>query len=306
MIALIMLSMVLAGLLLISVAKNLAYKKNMRYLTSRIKDLSHSDAKQTIQILSDDRDFKEVLKAINDLVNVHYDVRNDHQVLQKQTKQLVSNISHDLRTPLTVIMGYIETELLKDLNAGSRANLEKVYQKSSELLTLINQFFDLSKLSSGDMTLHLDQYDISELVRQQLASMYPVIIKADVQVHTQIPEDKLMVTIDKDLFIRALSNLIDNALAYGSDGHYLGIEVWYDDWYVHVSVTDKGKGIPSEDQSRIFERMYTLEHSRNKSYQGSGLGLSISKEIVDLLGGWIDLESQAFNKTRFTMHIKRS
>lgn len=108
-----------------------------------------------------------------------------------------------------------------------------------------------------------------------------------------------------DALRRIMNNLISNAIKYGSEGKYLGLKLSYDDNYCYVDVWDKGKGIEEINVDRVFERMYTLEDSRNKLYQGSGLGLTITKRLVEKLGGSISIKSKPYEKTCFTFQLRR-
>jgi signal transduction histidine kinase len=102
-----------------------------------------------------------------------------------------------------------------------------------------------------------------------------------------------------------MNNLISNAIKYGHDGKYIGLNLSFDDKFVYVEIWDKGKGIDITNIEKVFERMYTLEDSRNKLYQGSGLGLTITKRLVDKLGGEISLMSKHYERTSFTFKLKR-
>ena len=104
---------------------------------------------------------------------------------------------------------------------------------------------------------------------------------------------------------RIMNNLISNAIKYGNDGKYIGLNLSCDDNFTYVEIWDKGKGIDETNIEKVFERMYTLEDSRNKLYQGSGLGLTITKNLVNKLGGEIFLESTPYEKTSFTFKLKR-
>ncbi|MNJ61864.1 Alkaline phosphatase synthesis sensor protein PhoR [compost metagenome] len=126
-----------------------------------------------------------------------------------------------------------------------------------------------------------------------------------IEAEIEIPQDPLYAHANESAIDRILDNLISNAIRYGSEGKTLGIRLRHDEHWLYIEVWDRGKGIHEIHQSRVFERMYTLEDSRNKLYQGSGLGLTITKRLVQNMGGDITLYSRAYDKTVFTVQLKR-
>nr|WP_243177008.1 ATP-binding protein [Clostridium estertheticum] len=220
---------------------------------------------------------------------------------------MLSNISHDLKTPLTVVLGYIETiKLDNDISKDERdLLLSNVYTKALEVIGLINEFFDLAKLESGDKDITISRVNINEICRKSLLEFYENLTSKGYEVSIDIPSINIYVLGNLDAIHRIMNNLISNAIKYGSDGKYLGLKLTYDDNCSYVEICDKGKGIEEINVDRVFERMYTLEDSRNKLYQGSGLGLTITKRLVEKLGGKISLESKPYEKTSFIFQLKR-
>ena len=222
------------------------------------------------------------------------------------TKQMISNISHDLKTPLTVIQGYLEKELFKtSLESDSKKNLERVHSKTLELIALMNQFFELAKLESGDVGIRRERIEVTELCREIIVSYYSMIQEKSMDVDLKIPDRPVFVLSNRDMLVRILNNLITNALSYGHDGKVLGVTLQIDGDEVAISIWDRGKGIAKEYQRSVFNRLFTLEDSRNKMYQGSGLGLSITKQLVEVLDGEIDLRSVPNELTVFTVRFKQ-
>ena len=124
-------------------------------------------------------------------------------------------------------------------------------------------------------------------------------------VDLKIPDRPVFVLSNRDMLVRILNNLITNALSYGHDGKVLGVTLQIDGDEVAISIWDRGKGIAKEYQRSVFNRLFTLEDSRNKMYQGSGLGLSITKQLVEVLDGEIDLRSVPNELTVFTVRFKQ-
>ena len=221
-------------------------------------------------------------------------------------RNMLSNISHDLKTPLTVVLGYSETLL----HSASLTDQEreimtgKIQDKAQEVLRLVHSFFDLAKLESGDTELALTRVNVSELCRVKMLSFYEMLTNQGLHVELSIPESDIFVKGNAEALDRVLDNLITNAMKYGADGKVLGLSLQYSRGkQVTLSIWDRGKGIPEQEHSRVFERMYTLEDSRNRLYQGSGLGLTITKRLVERMGGDIDLHSVPYERTVFSVSL---
>lgn len=280
-------------------------KKNIFYLKQKIREINKTDQYQQIKIITDDREIREILLELNTLLEAKYNNQKEYRLLETSMKQMISNISHDLKTPLTVILGYIETELLKEKDeTETRQNLEIIYKKANELLVLINKFFELSKLESGDTKIEFTDVEISEFIRVTIGGLYKLIQEAGVEVDVNLPDEKIFIQTNEDILKRIINNLIMNALKYGAYGKYLGINIREEGEMLIVEIVDKGKGIEKKYQKKVFDRLFTLEDSRNREYQGSGLGLSITKKMVEQLGGKIELESIPYEKTIFRVYLR--
>ncbi len=215
----------------------------------------------------------------------------NHAKVEISMRKMLSNISHDLKTPLTVILGYTEM-LNKDKTMNKEEQhilLEKVHVKTLEVMELIHKFFDLARLESGDKAIEITKVNMNEVCREKILTFYDLITTKGFEVHIDIPEKNMYAFGNTEVLGRVLNNLISNALTYGYDGKILGITLSDDERYVYVDVWDRGKGINESHIDKVFERMYTLEDSRNRLYQGSGLGLTITKRLVEALGGEIHL-----------------
>ena len=215
---------------------------------------------------------------------------------------MLANISHDIKTPLTVILGYLE---IMRLNHTDDEMLKKVESKAQQVMDLINQFFTLAKLEAGDTNLTLSKINISEICRESVLSFYEILLQKDFEVEISIPESAVFAQGDNEALQRILFNLLSNVIRYGSDGKYLGIFLHEDKNSVYIDVIDKGKGIEKEFAASVFERLYTMEDSRNREIQGNGLGLTIAKNLAVQLGGDIYLDSVPNVKTTFTVKLKK-
>ena len=220
-----------------------------------------------------------------------------------EAKRMLSNISHDIKTPLTVILGYLEILIMN--GAGETATLLKIQKKASQLMELVEEFFTLSKIEAGDMDLGLSKISLSEICRQSIADFYSILTERGTQVEIEIPKGDIYVYGNEDAIRRILFNLITNAIRYGLDGKYLGIFLIPGEEEVEIRVRDKGKGIDKENAAHVFDRLYTMEDSRNKEMHGNGLGLSIARTLAGRMGGDITLDSVPGQETVFTLKMKR-
>ncbi|PAE19348.1 two-component sensor histidine kinase [Bacillus sp. 7504-2] len=280
---------------------------DLQYIHKKLKQILTEKTNEKLILQTDDANLKLLLIEINHLLEHNQKTVAQYNKTEIAMRKMLSNISHDLKTPLTVVLGSIEMVLedAKLSEAERRAQLEKVYRKSQEVLELMNKFFDLAKLESGDRNLSISRLDINELCRNNILSFYNILTAKGFQVDVSIPEQPLYIFANEVAMNRILQNLISNAIRYGSDGNIIGIEVRDDEESIFIDVWDQGKGIQASHKDQVFERLYTLEDSRNKQYQGSGLGLTITKRLVEEMGGEITLSSIPFEKTIFTIKLRR-
>ncbi|WP_066074716.1 sensor histidine kinase [Neobacillus soli] len=297
----------LAGLNFLQYKTRNKHKGNSTYIHKKLKRIINEQTDEKLLLHTDDEDTKQILIEINRLLEHNQKMMATYNKTEISMRKMLSNISHDLKTPLTVVLGYIEI-ILNDKNRGKGETeelLQKVHGKTVEVLDLIKKFFDLAKLESGDKNLPLTRVNMNELCRKNILSFYEVLTSKGFEVAIVLPENNLFALGNEVELDRVLHNLISNAIQYGGDGKVLGLTLGSDEQSVYVDVWDKGKGISELHKDLVFERMYTLEDSRNKSYQGSGLGLTITKRLVEKMDGKIFLASKPYEKTTFTIKLKR-
>lgn len=281
--------------------------KNLRYTYEKLENIVNSQTDETLLVMTDDLELQKLLVAINQLLDAKQKTNADHAKVEISMRKMLSNISHDLKTPLTVILGYTEM-LNKDKTMNKEEQqilLEKVHVKTLEVMELIHKFFDLAKLESGDKAIEMTKVNMNEVCREKILSFYDLVTTKGFQVHIDIPERNIYALGNVEVLGRVLNNLISNAITYGDDGKALGMTLRDDDTGVYIDVWDKGKGIDESHIDKVFERMYTLEDSRNRLYQGSGLGLTITKRLVEAMDRKIHLSSKPYEKTIFTIVLTK-
>lgn len=297
-------------LLIIIFIQNKKYRHlhtDLKYIQEKLNHILTDKTEEQLLVFAADKSLIPLLVEINHLLDYNQISHRNFLKAEISMRKMLSNISHDLKTPLTVILGYIETiKLDKTMDPDEReVLLTKVENKTAEVLELINKFFDLAKLESGDKVIPLKPVNINEICRKSILSFYDILTNKGFQVIIEIPEEIIYSRGNEEALDRVMNNLLSNSIKYGNDGMIVGLSLKADEEYVYIEVWDKGKGIGEIYKDRIFERMYTLEDSRNKQYQGSGLGLTITKRLVEKMDGEIVVNSKPKEKTSFTVKLKR-
>ena len=290
----------------VSVRENRKYKAledNVKKVASQMERILDEDTDEKVMEFTGSREVAGLIMQANRMLNDRQRMKAEYKRAGIEAKRMLSNISHDIKTPLTVILGYLEILIMN--GAGETATLLKIQKKASQLMELVEEFFTLSKIEAGDMDLGLSKISLSEICRQSIADFYSILAERGTQVEIEIPERDIYVYGNEDAIRRILFNLITNAIRYGLDGKYLGIFLIPGEEEVEIRVRDKGKGIDKENAAHVFDRLYTMEDSRNKEMHGNGLGLSIARTLAGRMGGDITLDSVPGQETVFTLKMKR-
>lgn len=244
---------------------------------------------------------------INRLLEINQKSTAEYIRTENTMRRMLSNISHDLKTPLTVVLGYLET-LSQNANIDSEEMdriLSRVQNKTEELLELINKFFNLAKLEAGDNDIPITRINVNDICSKNMLVFYEVLTNKGIEVNINIPEKNYYAFGNEEALDRVLNNLISNSIRYGYEGNMIGLDLKSDYEFVYINIWDRGKGIDEIHKDKVFERLYTAEDSRNKSFQGSGLGLTITKRLVEKMGGEINLFTKPYEKTIFSIKLKR-
>ncbi|MCX7571834.1 sensor histidine kinase [Tumebacillus sp. DT12] len=306
-IALAVLVLILLVVIAFQYRANRARSSNLEQIHNKLHEIIVEGTSEKLLVFTEDRALIPVLIEINHLLEHNQQRAANYLKMEQSMRKMISNISHDLKTPLTVVLGYLETiNLDPDMNVEERmVLLSKVYTKANEVLELIRQFFDLARLESGDRPIPLSRIHMNDICGKNMLAFYDTLTGKGFDVAIEIPDKPLLAWGNEEALDRVLSNLIANAIQHGGEGMAVGFTLRCDDEFVYMDVWDRGKGIDELHQDRVFERMYTLEDSRNKSYQGSGLGLTITKRLVEAQEGTINIHSKPYEKTVFTVKLKR-
>lgn len=224
-------------------------------------------------------------------------------------RELVANVSHDLRTPLAALQGYLETLRLKlgSLPQEEQARyLDLALEHSGRLSQLVAELFELSTLENVDLELSFESFSLAELVQDVSQKYHLVAEKKRLRLETDIPQSDAFVSGDIGLIERVLDNLIDNAIKYTAEGGTIRLTLVPGAADVTASVTDTGRGIPETALPHIFERFFRAEAGGRDTTQGTGLGLAITERILSLHGSVCEVESTPGEGSVFSFHLPRA
>ena len=275
----------------------------LKKIGQKLEEIQDTDSDENVMVFTDNKVLMDLAAQINRLLENQRKVKVDFRRSEIASKKMLSNISHDIKTPMTVILGYLEIMRLN--GSGENEMLLKVEQKARRVMELTNQFFTLAKLEAGDTDIEISKIDVCEVCRENVLDFYELLTQKEFRVEVDIPEEAVFVRGNKDALQRILFNLISNVVRYGTDGKYMGIFLRSDKKYIYIDVVDKGKGIDKAFAQNVFERLFTMEDSRNREIQGNGLGLTIAQNLAHQIGGEIILDSEPNVKTTFTVKLGR-
>ena len=220
-----------------------------------------------------------------------------------------ANISHEFRTPLTLLLGPIRDALEGQYDPDEKRwhqQLGMMERNASKLLQLINQLLDLSRLESGRIDLHLRQKDLVTFVRRIATTFSSLAERKAVQFQKAFPSEPAYMYFDADKMEIVVSNLLSNALKFTEAQGKIFVQVSLDETQAVITVKDTGRGIPEDDLPHVFDRFYQADNSATRRYDGTGIGLSLSKELVEIHGGRIEVESTVGFGSTFTVIVPRT
>ncbi|MCI8764112.1 MAG: HAMP domain-containing histidine kinase [Lachnospiraceae bacterium] len=304
----IVLGYVMLGIMVFSVTFLLLQERSMAYIgkiSDAVRDISEGDLNTTIEVVGDD-EFSAMAANLNKMVEEIRQLMDKEREAERTKNELITNVAHDLRTPLTSIIGYLE--ILSGKSAPLTPEMQTkyidiAYSKSKRLEKLIEDLFGFTKLNYGRISMRVTKVDIIKLLGQLLEESYPNFSNKGLSYELQSNVPAKVILADGNLLARLFDNLINNAIKYGAEGKRILVKVHAAAETVQVSVTNYGYVIPAEELPLIFDKFYRVEQSRSTHTGGTGLGLAIVKNIVDMHGGDITVKSD-LNGTVFTVTLK--
>lgn len=267
--------------------------------------LAQAEGKRDIKIsYQGPREFEAIFNSFNQMAQLLKESESSKERLIVEKQRMLADISHDLKTPITVIQGYARAiaDGLTDAET-QKQYLQTIYVKTESLTEMINTFYDYSKLEHPEFRLVREKRDMAEFLREYLADKYDEIELMGFELEAEIPEELIEYSFDSVQLQRVFDNIFSNALKHNPKGTTVYITLWQTDKSIRMEIGDNGTGIPREIQENLFEPFMVGDDSRNNK-QGSGLGLAVAKKIVELHGGALFLE-KAENPAISTLFVIR-
>jgi len=296
----------IAGLLMFSLLTG-----RLKTLATTMQNYLRPDGNRTIKARYPVKNrLKDEVESLGESFNLMAN-RIDAQVAELKNndakrRELIANVSHDLRTPLTSLHGYLETLLLKEHELSTEERKEYVQiaaNHSKRLGQLIAELFELAKLDSVETLLNVEPFSLGELIQDVVYKFKLAAEERGISLKTSFGFDIPFAYGDIGLMQRVLDNLIENALRYTPHGGEISVVLTPGQGNIMVKISDTGCGIPKEELNHIFDRFYRLQKSRQEGELNSGLGLAIAKRIINLHGGQISAESTLDRGTTFTFNM---
>lgn len=285
--------------------KVISINKKISKSNEILDDIKNGNGNRRILSKGDDN-FSEIIYKINEIVYLYEEKLTEFRKKENANNQLLTSLSHDIRTPLTSIIGYtdaIKKELLKNDFKDELVSkkvienyIDIVREKSHSLKEYLDNVFDWFKLNSNEFYLDLKDTEITELSRNIIKSWIVIFEEKNIDFDIEIEEKEIICEIDQNAYARVINNIIQNAVEH-SKTEKIQITVKEKREEVIIKIKDFGVGINSVDLEHIFDRLYKCDKARNKV--GSGLGLYITKELVEKMNGCIDVVSEIGKGTEF-------
>jgi len=266
----------------------------IRALTGTARKLGQGDFSQRVQV-RDKSEVGELGQAFNSMAS-------DLERAEQLRRNMVADVAHELRTPLSNVRGYLEA-IREGVVKPDDATIRSLEEETTLLSRLVDDLQELSLAEAGKLELTCQAEDVAELINQTVAAMQAQATTKGVSLSIDLPQRLPLVNIDSRRISQVLRNLLENALAHTAKGDAITVAAAQQGNWVEVSIADTGEGIPPEDLPNIFERFYRVDKSRARATGGSGLGLTIAKRLVEAHGGKIEVQSKLGKGSRFSFTV---
>ncbi|MEN1985626.1 sensor histidine kinase [Paenibacillus hubeiensis] len=281
-------------------------RRSFRYyaeLSQTLQSMVEGNRNLKLPVSEQDSVFGGLAQNINKLVEQLELSLQQERAAEESKNELITSVSHDLRTPLTSILGYlyiIEQDRYQD-EVEMRYYTSIIYEKSKNLDRLVNELFEYVRTKSPKLSLHKEQVNLTRMLQQLAAQFIPEFKARHMEYRLFLPDSEVWLHADAEKLVRVYENLINNALQYGADGKWIDIQLQEDTSGIRIEVRNYGKPIPPYAIPYVFERFYRADQARTEA--GSGLGLAIAKNIVELHQGEIWVESDVSGTAFFTLFL---
>ena len=266
----------------------------LRDMANAAREMEHGDYSQRVQVASIDE--------VGQLANAFNRMSAELDQLERLRRDLVANVSHELKTPISALRAHLEN-LLDGVERPDPETLQVMLAQSERLGRLVDQLLELSRLESGDLSLHREEVPLRPLVSEVVSEIEVARSDKAVRLDEEIPEDLPAIFADRERVHQVLFNLLDNAVRFTPAGGHVTVSASRRRDDVDVAVSDTGPGIAPEHLPRLFERFYRVDEARSRDGGGTGIGLAIARSVVEAHGGRIWAESELGRGSVFTFEL---
>ena len=266
-------------------------------LEDKVKERTQALAKNNIHLKREIQERKQVELAL-------LEAKELSEAANNAKSAFMANMSHELRTPLNAIIGY--SELLMDdcgslIDAEVCNDLKRIHLSGTQLLNLVNDVLDISKIEAGKVELYLECFDLVQMLNDVIALLEPLVTKSGNQLYIDFEQDRLIIHSDITKMRQILFNLINNAIKFTNNGK-ININVWQlNSQQIQIDVKDTGIGISEAQQQKLFVPFNQADNSTTRKYGGTGLGLVISLRFAEMMGGKIEIKSKKGSGSTFSL-----
>lgn len=294
--------MLISGLITLAISAGIIYgmvykiTKPLKEMSNAAKQYAVGDFSYKVTVKGDD-ELAELAKAFNKMAN-------SLSVLESSRRSFVANVSHELKTPMTTIGGFIDGILDGTIPPEQEKKyLSIVSDEVKRLSRLVTGMLNMSKLEAGEMNINATEFDISKSIFRTLLNFEKKINSKSIDVTGLDKMQSVKVKADEDMLMQVIYNLVDNAIKFTPDGGYISVKSYSDGDKVYVSIRNSGNGISKDEIGKVFERFYKIDKSRSYDVKGAGLGLYIVKSIITAHNGEITVDSVEGQYTDFSFWI---
>lgn len=264
-------------------------KKEIKNIEKQLKDINENNENDKLTISLINKDIEKLTQSINNTLDLKRQSESDNIKLQCKLKKTIANMSHDLRTPLTSIIGYIQLCKLDDISSDEKKEyLNIAEQRANSLKELLNDFYELSLIESFDYKMELQKVNISRILQEILLQRYSDFMERNLEPTIEIQNDNMNIIGDKKFLERIIENLLSNCIKYAKDN--LNISLFLQEGIIVLKISNNVDNIDCLEVSKIFDRFYMAD--KNRSGKGTGLGLSIVKGLIEKMNGSINANTE--------------
>jgi len=284
----------------ISISSVIVEKDNSSYIWSNIEDITQRKILDK-ELMLHKENLEETIRQRTYELN---ESKKTADLANRAKSDFLSSMSHELRTPLNAILGFAQLLEMEESDDSKKENISEIIQGGNHLLELVNEILDLSKIESGKVELSVNSHNLNELLNRSLSFIKPIVNQNSIQIDNKISSSSdFTINVDETRFLQVLLNLLSNAIKYNSENGKVTIDCSpIDGNMLYISVTDTGAGLTPEQQRQLFTPFERVGAEKSK-IKGTGLGLVISKNLIELMGGEMGAESQVGKGSCFWMQV---